>query len=172
MNLILFGFKNVGKSYFGRRVATHLGYIFYDTDRLIEELYQSERGEKLSYREIYRQEGSGGFRSLERQAIERIKHERGVVVAVGGGAVLDALNCQLLNSMGTLVYLFADKETIAKRSQEDASSSPLFAGQLGALFDLRKPIYEKIPALQINTDLYTEEEVVQKIGDIVKENGQ
>jgi len=172
VNLILFGFKNVGKSHFGRRVATSIGYIFIDTDRLIEELYQSERGEKLSYREIYRQEGSSGFRNLERQAIGRIKHEKDAVIAVGGGAVLDTLNCQLLNSMGTLVYLYADKETISKRSEEETSSSPLFAGQLDVLFDLRKPIYENIPALQINTDLYTEKEVIQKISDIVKQNGQ
>lgn len=174
MNLILFGFKNVGKSHFAKRAANTLHYNYLDTDHLIEKLYQSKCGKKLSYREIYRQEGSDTFRKLEKEAIVSIENEKKAIIAVGGGAVCDARNLEILARIGTLVYLFADKKTISKRSANDSATSPLFSGQetlLDTLYDLRKPIYEKIPAHKINTDTYSEEEVVEIIGNIVREHG-
>ena len=61
MNIVLFGYKKCGKTYFGLKVAQKLHMNFIDSDHLIEELFFKIQHYKLSYREIAKKYGYGRY---------------------------------------------------------------------------------------------------------------
>ena len=69
MNLILYGFKSCGKTTLGQKAAKSMNCAFYDTDDLVESLYQLQTGQCISVREIFKSEGETYFRRLERQTL-------------------------------------------------------------------------------------------------------
>ncbi len=140
VNLILFGFRKVGKTYFGRRLAEKLQRPFFDTDALLVSLHT---GEENTPRAIYHALGEAAFRMLERQAIESIRDVQNAVIALGGGAVLLPENRELLQTMGRMIYLQAP------------FTDPLY--------EERKALYESIPGKTIRVDLLTEAEVLEEL---------
>ena len=86
MNLVLIGYRGSGKSAVGRRLAACLKLTFVDTDDLIEERY----GAPISA--IVKSHGWGHFRKLENNVIEEISKKDHLIIAPGGGAVLDTAN--------------------------------------------------------------------------------
>ena len=84
--IVLTGFMATGKSEVGRRLAKRLGRAFIDTDRMVE----SRAGKSVAA--IFTSEGEATFRRLEREAIAEAVGHADIVVALGGGAVLDAEN--------------------------------------------------------------------------------
>ncbi|MBS0656535.1 MAG: AAA family ATPase, partial [Verrucomicrobia bacterium] len=102
-NVVLYGFKGCGKSYFGKLLAKESGYTFIDTDQLIEELHGDG-----SCRDIALKQGEPFFRELERRVIASLPQAENRVIAVGGGAVLDAQTTAKLRQLGTLVYLIVE----------------------------------------------------------------
>ena len=141
MNLILFGFKGCGKSTVGALLAKKLQMPFVDTDLLIE------KREKKSCRELFSTLGEEAFRALETEIILGLRDTTHSVIALGGGAVLN--NAALLQTLGLLIYLHADKETLRKRC---LPSSFLTQENFDAIYEQRKTIYEKIPSLQVEVD--------------------
>lgn len=115
MNLILYGFKSCGKTTLGQKVAKSMNCAFYDTDDLVESLYQLQTGQCISVREIFKSEGETYFRKLERQTLFLITNVKNSIIAVGGGLVLDPFNRLFLQKIGKLVYLKVKKEMIKKR---------------------------------------------------------
>lgn len=136
-NLILFGFRGCGKTYFGRLLAEKLQRPFFDTDDLLVAL----DGKQLTPRAIHRAIGEKAFRALETQAILSLMHVERSVIALGGGAVLEEENVKLLQTMGRLIYLDAKFETVEPR-----------VGPLKELYEQRKPIYESIPARRVSVE--------------------
>ncbi len=167
MNLILIGFKSCGKTYFGKLLATQLKREWIDTDKLVEEIHEKTRGEKLGSREIAIQYGTEAFRKLEKQVIHALRPEKEVVISVGGGAVLDASNCQRLQKLGKLVYMQLDKETLKKR----ILSSPLPSfldpkdpeGSFEEMHKMRKPLYEKIAEITIDVSGKDDRSVIEEL---------
>ena len=90
MNLVLIGYRGSGKSTVGRRLAASLKMTFVDTDDLIEER------EGISITDIVKSHGWGHFRKLENHVIEEISKKDLLVIAPGGGAVLDTDNVKAL----------------------------------------------------------------------------
>jgi len=148
-NIVLLGFMGTGKSAVGRILARRLERGFVDLDARIE----ADAG--CAIPEIFRSEGEAGFRARERRAVQEVSLRSGLVVATGGGVVLDADNVRDLGSTGSLVCLTARPETIMSRVGGD-SGRPLLQGgdplsRIRELLFRRAPNYAGI-AVQVATD--------------------
>lgn len=154
MNLILFGFKGSGKTYFGTRLAKELARPFVDSDDLMIQIYAEESGQRLSVQSLYQTLGEIGFRSLETKAIATLKHVKNSVIALGGGAVISSINLKILQQVGQLVYLETSLDTIKRRVHN------FLVGPLEKTYFERLPIYQSIPCHRINTDLLDERGVL------------
>jgi shikimate kinase len=98
-NVFLIGPMGSGKSAVGRQLARVLRFSFHDSDADIE----ARTGVDIAF--IFEKEGEAGFRLRERESIERLTRLDGVVIATGGGAVIDGDNRRMLAERGTVVYL-------------------------------------------------------------------
>ncbi len=171
MNIILIGYRGSGKSTVGRKLAERLKLSFVDVDDLIEER------EEAPIRRIVNSHGWGHFRKLERTAIDEISEGDGLVIAPGGGAVLDSENVKALRKNGLIVWLKADKQTLLKRLNQDPGTStrrPALTGQetseeLKEVLSLREPIYEEVSEMQIDTSTLDVEAVVEEVLAAVKD---
>jgi shikimate kinase/3-dehydroquinate synthase len=117
-NLVMTGFSGTGKSLVAREVARRLGWDFLDTD---DEIVK-QAGKPIV--QIFRQEGEGKFRELERETIRKACQQRQTVLAIGGGAMVDPQNYELLAKTGLIVCLEATPETIYERLFREAARSP------------------------------------------------
>ncbi|VHO03149.1 shikimate kinase [Candidatus Rhabdochlamydia sp. T3358] len=153
MNLILYGFKSCGKTTLGQKVAKSMKCAFYDTDNLVESLYQIKTGQCVSVREIFKSEGEVYFRGLEKQVLPLISNVKNSIIAIGGGLVLDPFNRCFLEQLGKLVYLKVRKKIIQER---------IFSAGLPGFLDVNRPkesferlfkkrtlAYEQIPAYRL-----------------------
>ncbi len=164
MNIILIGYRASGKSTVGRRLASRMERRFVDTDDLIE----SEEGQ---ISDIVKSHGWDYFRAREKRMIEKVSKEDNLVIALGGGAVLDIENVGALKRNGLIIWLKADQQTLLKRMHEDPqtdSRRPTLTGK-GTLEELeetisnREPFYEKASEIQIDTSTLDVETVVENI---------
>ncbi len=172
MNVILFGFKSCGKTYFGKRLSAYLSYPFIDTDRLIEKEYAILKKESSGCREIYIKLGKEGFQALETRALGALKNVRASVIAVGGGMVLDRSNVEILEKMGQLIYLSLNKDTLKKRilsSRLPAYLDPSDPERsFNKMYKKRKILYERIGAIQINASNKTDEVILEELLTAIK----
>ena len=113
MNIVLIGYRCAGKSAVGSRLAARLKMKFVDTDHLIEERH----GVLIS--DIVESYGWDYFRDMEKQIVEEISNQDHLVIAPGGGAVLEAENVKVLRSNGLMIWLKADGEAIRNRMEQD-----------------------------------------------------
>ncbi len=149
-SLFLIGPMGAGKTAVGRRLGQELGMEFYDTDLEI----QKQTGVDIGF--IFEKEGEDGFRQREVAAIERLTQLPSIVLATGGGAVLDPKNRSRLSQRGRVVYLRASIAQQLRRTRLVANR-PLLDGDgpeetLVKLARQRESIYEKMADLTINTN--------------------
>lgn len=138
-----------GKTTVGRFIAAELGKTFHDTDHEIER----RTGVKIAL--IFEIEGEAGFRAREAQVVDQLTQLSNVVLATGGGAVLDADNRKHLAHRGVVVYLHGQPKDLWHRTRHD-KSRPLLqnADPLEKLHDLyreRDPLYREIADIVIDT---------------------
>jgi shikimate kinase/3-dehydroquinate synthase len=117
-NLIITGFSGTGKSLVAKELARRLNWDFIDTD---DEIVK-QAGKPTA--EIFRQDGEARFRELEREAIRKACRQGQTVIAIGGGAIVDPQNYELLAKTGLIVCLEAKPETIYERLFREAACSP------------------------------------------------
>lgn len=148
--LFLTGMMGSGKSTVGRLLAHELGATFVDLDARIERLF----GRPIPMLLPSTDEGALRFRELERHALESLVREpgfagRAVVVATGGGAVIDAHNREVMRGHGTIVHLEVAVDVLERRlradHEEDPSARPLLPP---AVVDLRQRLQELCIARQ------------------------
>ena len=123
----------------GRRLARRFDLQFVDLDSEIE----ADTGAGITL--IFEHEGEAGFRAREREMLQQCSAKRGVLLACGGGIVLDAGNRELLRERGFVVYLDIDVEQQLARLRND-HSRPLLAAadrrqRLLAMAAERNPLY-------------------------------
>ena len=118
VNLYLVGFMGTGKTTVGRAVAVRLGFRAMDSDHEIER----EQGRPVA--QIFAGEGEAAFRALERRFIEQGHPDRGMVVACGGGLVVQPGMSELLRARGVVICLHATLDTILQRTAQ-ARTRPL-----------------------------------------------
>jgi shikimate kinase len=141
-NIFLVGPMGSGKTAVGKQIARLLEFPFIDSDREIE----TRTGADIPL--IFEREGEAGFRRREREALAELTARTGVVLATGGGAVLDAGNRRLLAERGWVVYL---ETSVAQQAERAGRSShrPLLVGadprrRLEELMRIREPLYRQI----------------------------
>lgn len=126
-----------GKSTVGQLVADELGLAFVDTDELIE----ARAGRSIPT--IFAQDGEAAFRALERDVCAELATRAGLVIATGGGMLIDPRNRAALEPNALIVCLWASPETIEKRLAGSAGR-PL-ASTWRALLEQRTPVYCQLP---------------------------
>ena len=115
-----------GKSALGRRLSKALGLKFLDTDKLVE-----ARAGGKTVSEIFGEDGSGEarFRELEREVVADLTaNYTDVVVATGGGMVVDEDNRKMLRAWGTVICLSASVEDIVERVGRNAKRPLIKSG--------------------------------------------
>jgi len=144
-NLIITGFSGTGKSLVAEEIARRLSWDFLDTD---EEIVK-QTGKPIT--EIFRQDGEARFRELERETIKKACQQRQTVIAIGGGAIVDPKNYELLAKSGLIVCLEATPEIIYERLFREATSSP--ETELRPLLATDNPL-ERIKQLKASRQSY------------------
>ena len=144
-NLIVTGFSGTGKSRVAREVAHRLSWAFVDTD---EEIVK-QAGKPIA--QIFGQEGEVRFRELERQTIRKACHRPQTIIAIGGGAIVDPQNYELLAKSGVIVCLEARPETIYERLFREAACSP--GTEVRPLLAVDNPL-ERIRQLKTSRQAY------------------
>lgn len=149
-NVFLIGPMGAGKTTVGRQLAHALELEFIDSDQEIER----RCGADIPW--IFDIEGETGFRRRERSVIEDLCRRRGVVVATGGGAVLDPLNRADLARNGTVVYLSASPERILARTMKSQSrpllNTPDPRARIERIVAEREPLYREIADFIVDTE--------------------
>jgi shikimate kinase len=160
VNLYLVGFMGTGKSITGRAVAAHLGCQALDSDHEIERL----AGKSVA--QIFAEDGEAAFRVLERKFIESGHPSRGVVVACGGGLVVQPGMLALLQFKGVVICLHATLATIIQRTAQ-TQTRPLLnvenpEDRIRRLFAEREEIYKRAGTV-ILTDFRPQHEMVMHV---------
>lgn len=148
-NIILVGLMGAGKTTIGRLLARHFERTFVDSDHEIE----ARTGVRIPV--IFDLEGETGFRARESAMLAELARRDQIVLATGGGAVLDPANRALLRESGVVVYLRAQADDLWHRTQRDANR-PLLRGadphaRLQELYAIRDPFYQETAHLIVDT---------------------
>ncbi len=173
MNIVLIGYRGSGKSTVGRRLAGCLGMEFVDTDDLLQ------REHSMSIREIVEACGWEYFRAAEKRIIEEISLKNHLVIASGGGAVLDAENVKALRRNGLMIWLKADSQILLRRMGEDPQTlgcRPSLTGkelaeEVEELLACRNSLYKKASAFELETSEMDVETIVQHILALCADKG-
>lgn len=159
-NIVLVGFMGSGKSSTGRYVAEKLGRPFLDLDTEIE------RREGRPIPDIFAKNGEPYFRQLERALVQELSARDRLVIAPGGGIVVNPDNVRDFAARGLVINLRVSPEWVLKRVGQDPNRPLLQGGdplqRIRELMEKRRALYAAVPH-QIETDGLTPETV----GDLV-----
>ena len=149
-NIFLIGPMGSGKSAVGRHLARLFRFTFYDSDADIE----AKTGVDIAF--IFEKEGEAGFRIRERESIDRLTRLESIVLATGGGAVIDEGNRRVLAARGVVVYLETSLDQQLERTRH-ARHRPLLNDtdpeqKLEELMLRRAALYAEIANLTVSTN--------------------
>jgi len=149
-NIFLIGPMGSGKTAVGRHLARLFRLTFHDSDADIE----ARTGVDIPF--IFEKEGEAGFRLREKEAIERLTRLQSVVLATGGGAVIDADNRRVLAERGAVIYLKTSIDQQLERTRH-ARHRPLLNDtdpeqKLNELMLRRAVLYAEIADFTVSTD--------------------
>jgi shikimate kinase len=149
-NVFLIGPMGSGKTAVGRHLARMLRFTFHDSDADIE----ARTGVDIAF--IFEKEGESGFRIREKESIERLTRLQSIVLATGGGAVIDADNRRALSARGVVVYLATSIDQQLERTRH-ARHRPLLNDidpeqRLQELMRRRAALYSQIADFTVSTD--------------------
>lgn len=149
-NIVLCGFMGCGKSTVGKLLAERLKLTFCDTDSYIEQR------EDCSISEIFERRGEDCFRTVEKAVIKELSNKKGLVIATGGGVVINPNNAENLRKTGLVVFLDVTPETVLKRLEGDTTRPLLMRDDketaVRELLNRRKPIYQAAAHFTVNAD--------------------
>jgi shikimate kinase len=139
-----------GKTAVGRHLARMLRFTFHDSDSDVE----TKTGVDIAF--IFEKEGEAGFRVREKEAILRLTLLESIVLATGGGAVIDADNRRILAERGVVVYLATSIDQQLERTRH-ARHRPLLNDtdpeqKLHELMERRAILYAEIADFIVSTD--------------------
>lgn len=165
MIISLIGYRGSGKSSIAPLLAQPRGWRVVDADR------ELEQQAKKTISEIFALEGEAGFRKREAELLQQLYQQGNLVLATGGGAILNPETRKLMKASGPVIWLQADLDTILSRTQQDsttASSRPALT-QLSAreeienLLASRQEFYQQTSHLQIQTSGKSLQEIAAEI---------
>ncbi|WP_082488954.1 bifunctional shikimate kinase/3-dehydroquinate synthase AroKB [Duganella sp. Leaf61] len=148
-NVFLVGLMGAGKTTIGRILARKLGLRFVDSDHEIE----ARTGASIPW--IFEIEGEPSFRRREAEVIRELTGQQDLVLATGGGAVLDPDNRAHLKARGMVIYLRTTVNSILQRTAHDKNRPLLQTAdprkKLEELMAVRDPLYMEIADIVIDT---------------------
>jgi shikimate kinase len=149
-NVFLIGPMGSGKTAVGRHLARMLRFNFYDSDADVE----ARTGVDIAF--IFEKEGESGFRVREKESIERLTRMEAIVLATGGGAVIEADNRRALAERGVVVYLATSIDQQLERTRH-GRHRPLLNDtdpeqKLQELMLRRALLYAEIADFTVSTD--------------------
>jgi shikimate kinase len=160
-SIFLVGMMGAGKTSVGKLLARHLGKTFHDSDHVIE----TRTGVKISV--IFELEGEDGFRAREAIVIAELTALKDIVLATGGGVVLDPRNRDLLKAHGTVVYLRASVNELWNRTRHDRNRPLLRTAdphtRLCELHAQRDPLYRQVADVIMDTGSQSLKTLVAKL---------
>ena len=146
-NVFLIGPMGAGKTTVGRLLARDLGLMFLDSD------HEIENAANASISWIFDIEGEAGFRRRESRMIAALTERQEILLATGGGAVLDPGNRKLLQERGIVVYLYVSLEAQLSRKLKDKNRPLLRTGnreqRIRELYEIRHPIYSELADIRV-----------------------
>ena len=165
MNIVLIGYRCSGKTGVGKILARGLKRGFLDTDTLIED----DAGCPIET--IVSNEGWDYFRDLEKRIAKEVARENNLVIATGGGIVMDRDNVNHLKRNGWIVWLKTDAQTVKERMEKEERSGikrPSLTGndpleEIKQVLRVRTPIYQQTGNLMVDTSTSSIREVAASI---------
>jgi len=149
-NIFLIGPMGSGKTAVGRHLARMLRFTFYDGDADIE----ARTGVDIAF--IFEREGEAGFRVREKESIERLTRLDSIVLATGGGAVIEEDNRRVLAERGVVVYLATSIDQQLERTRHGRHRPLLYdtdpERKLHELMQRRTVLYAQIADITVSTD--------------------
>lgn len=166
--IILIGYRGVGKTTIGKRVAELLKYDFIDTDEEVCRLVGTDIAT------IVGEEGWEVFRAYEREVLTSIAKRKGVVIATGGGAVYHRSALLNLRGKGVIFWLNAETQIIVDRLAADSVGEkqrpPLTSrrrdDEIRSILQEREPLYADLADKEIDTGRLTIDESVVRVAEI------
>ena len=161
-SVALIGFMGAGKTTVGKILARKLNFGLVETDYLVaERAWQS-------ILQIFKTSGEIVFREMEIEVVKEISKKDNLVIACGGGVVLNTINIDRLHQRATIVYLYASVEEIIKRIRKDKNIRPLISDKdsdddIKSMIKFRAPFYRRSADITINTTNKSVEQIVEKI---------
>jgi shikimate kinase len=167
MNIFLIGYRGTGKTTVAKLLAERLGQQWVDAD------IEIERRAGKSIAQIFADEGEESFRDLESAVVAELAARDGLIIALGGGAILREQNRRALATRGPVIWLQASAETIHTRIATDTSTATrrpnlTSTGGLAEIQDLlarRDPIYRQCADCQIDTESKTPDQIVGELAE-------
>tara|TARA_Y100000768_G_scaffold45106_2_gene29464 strand:- start:281 stop:787 length:507 start_codon:yes stop_codon:yes gene_type:complete len=160
MNIFLVGPMGSGKSSLGKKLAKSLARKFVDTDKEIE------KKESKTINEIFENNGENYFRKKEKEFLINIPNNLNLVIATGGGIVLDQENREKLKE-NKVIFLNASIERQSKRTSR-SDKRPLLRNvdrlkKLRELYDERLEFYKEVSNFEINVDKFQSKDILVSI---------
>ena len=151
-----------GKSSIGKMLAARLNIDFFDSDIELER----RAGASISW--IFDVEGEKGMREREVKVIDALSAMNNIVLATGGGSILDSENRSVLAARGTVIYLKATIDQQVNRTTNNRDHRPLLQvadlrSKIEELAKIRNPLYEEIADYTVSTEDGSANDVVAKI---------
>ena len=166
-NLVLVGFMGSGKTSAGKLAAQRLGLEFVDMDAVIEQ----RTGQTIA--QIFETKGEPHFRKLERALVGELAARDGLLIATGGGIVLNPDNIRDFSQTGVVICCWVDARVAYERTKH-TKHRPLLesdadrGARIESLLKQREPQYRTIP-LQLDTSALTVEQQADELVRIYRE---
>ena len=165
MNIVLTGYMASGKTTLGKKISELKGMKMIDTDELIS------KKANMSISDMFSRFGEVHFRRVESDVIKEVSKLDKVVIATGGGTVLNPKNIDVLRENGVIVNLAPDEETIKRRLSGKDSTRPLVTGS--SIEDIlkryrdRKPYYDNCDVkIEITLDMTVHDTAEQILKEV------
>jgi len=168
-NIALTGFMGAGKTAVGQLLAKKLDRKFIELDLVIEQ----KAGKSIP--DIFQQDGEIAFRELEIGVTKEVAKMKNVVIACGGGLVLNKINIDRLRESSRIAYLTASPRVILKRVSAEEGQRPLLEVDsptltVRELLKFREPFYERAADITIDTSKLDINSVAEQIIEKLKED--
>jgi shikimate kinase len=163
--IFLVGYRGTGKTTVAQELASRLSFDWIDADDVVEQ----QAGKSITA--IFAEDGEAAFRDCEQRVVAELTRKRRTIVALGGGAVLSAVNRQVMRAAGPVVWLTASVDSILERLAAD----PTTAGrrpnltpaggkaEIEALLAQRTPLYRECATFMVDTEGKTAADVADEI---------
>jgi shikimate kinase len=154
LNIVLIGYRCSGKTVVGKFLAEKLGRTFIDTDEAIEK----DMGASIA--SLITEKGWDHFRNIEKARVLDLSGKDNLVIATGGGVVLDRDNIRTLKENGWIVWLHGQPEVLKARMARDAENGrfrPSLSGadpqeEVDRMLEERSGLYEQAADFVVTTD--------------------